>query len=55
MSIVSLLRRLMRALTPPGNRPPVDEAGETRAAPTGMEPGSPGGMADRFPGHRPPG
>jgi hypothetical protein len=41
--IVSFLRRLKRALTPPGNRPPIDAAGETRDAPTGMEPQSMGG------------
>ena len=43
MPIVSFLRSLKRALTPPGNRPPVDEAGETRDAPTGLEPQSMGG------------
>jgi hypothetical protein len=50
VSIVSFLRRLKRALTPPGNRPSLEESGEQSAAPTGMEPGSPGGMADSFPG-----
>ena len=43
MSIASFFRKLGRSLTPPGNRPPVDEAGETTAAPAGVEPQSMGG------------
>jgi hypothetical protein len=41
--IVSFLRKHKHALTPPGNRPSIDAAGETRDAPTGMEPQSMGG------------
>jgi hypothetical protein len=41
--IASFLRRLKRAVTPPGNRPPIDQAGQTRKAPTGLEPPSMGG------------
>jgi hypothetical protein len=41
--IASFFRRLKRALTPPGNRPPLDEAGGTQAGPTGLEPQSMGG------------
>jgi hypothetical protein len=47
--IASFLRRLKRLLTPPGNRPPVDEAGQTRPGLKGGETGSPGSMTDRWP------
>jgi hypothetical protein len=49
VSVAAFFRRLKRGLTPPGNRPPIEEAGDTNAAPTGLEPPSPGGNAvDRW-------
>jgi hypothetical protein len=41
--IASFFRKVRRALTPPGNRPPVDEAGATLKPPTAVEPQSMGG------------
>jgi hypothetical protein len=41
--IASFFRKVRRALTPPGNRPPLDEAGASLKPPTGVEPQSTGG------------